>query len=373
MVIRIIHITAGLWKDTGGPAEVIPNLCRAQAEGGAEVTLCSISGDTAPQVEALKGTNVDVRLFHSFSDTIRYSPNMADFLKSQKDIDIIHNHGHWLWPNWFAVTISKHLNARLITTPHGTLVPGMLSKSFVKKSLSWMLFDRRLIAKADVIHALSSEEADLMSVKLGRYSKKISIIPNGVNIAKTGGKNTGRHGGTLLFLSRVTPIKGIIELLNAWANLSPIFPEWRLKIVGPIDKSIKDQVEILCATIPRTSLAGPIYDYQRWKEYQHAAAFILPTFGEGLPTVLLEAAAHQLPIITTPEANFKQLNHVGGSLLCNPHSGDIEATLKQFFQLPGNIRQEIGNRGAELIETDYRWDIIASRWLSVYSDITSRS
>ena len=366
--MRIVHIVAGLWKNTGGPAEVIPNLCQAQAEAGAKVILCSIDGDNAQRVIELQSSGVEVYLFRSLDNTVRYSPDMAKFLKSLQGIDIVHNHGHWLWPNWFSRFISEYLNAPLVTTPHGTLVPGMLRRSRRKKGLAWVSFDRRLIAQATVIHALSFAEKNGMASKLGCYSDKVQVVPNGVYPAENPGNNTGHLGGTLLFLSRVGPIKGIIQLLTAWKTLAPRFPEWRLKIVGPIDTSIRSEVEALCLATSRVELAGPIYHKERWEEYRNAAAFILPSMGEGLPTVLLEAAAYGLPIITTKEANFDELYRVGGCLLSAQTSDGINTTLTSFFSMTGEERKAIGQRALNLVQAEYDWQSIALRWLVVYSN-----
>lgn len=367
MKLRIVHIVAGLWKDTGGPAEVIPNLCRAQVEAGAEVILCSIDGDTAPQVAALEGSGVDVRLFPAVDSTLRYSPAMARFLQSLGRVDVIHNHGHWLWPNWCAFAVARRLNARLVTTPHGTLVPGMLARSSLKKRIAWALFDRRLIACADIIHALSPAEHDAMAAKLGTHAHKIKVVPNGVNLGVDAGQHTGESGGVLLFLSRVSPIKGITQLLTAWQTLAPRFPEWSLRIVGPLDPEIADEVTSLSQSANRVELVGPIYADKRWAEYCTAAAFVLPTLGEGLPTVLLEASAHSLPIITTPEANFKELFEAGGSVLTAPDAGALETTLSEFFIRSGADRRAIGLRGRALMEEQYTWEAIAKQWLSIYA------
>lgn len=366
MTLRIVHIVAGLWKDTGGPAEVIPNLCRAQVEAGAEVILCSIDGDTAPQVVALDGSGVQVHLFRALDSTLRYSPAMARFLKTLGTADVIHNHGHWLWPNWHASVAARRLNACLVTTPHGTLVPGMLEHSSLKKGIAWALFDRHLVAQADVIHALSPAEHDAMAAKLGLHAHKMQVIPNGVNLGKDAGQNTAESGGVLLFLSRVSPIKGVTQLLNAWQTLAPRFPEWSLRIVGPLDPEIAGEVTSLSQSADRVELVGPIYADKRWAEYRAAAAFALPTLGEGLPTVLLEASAHSLPIITTQEANFKELFEAGGSVLTAPDAGALETTLSEFFNRSGENRRAIGLRGRALMEAQYTWDAIANQWLSIY-------
>lgn len=366
MKIRIVHIVAGLWKDTGGPAEVIPNLCRAQVEAGAEVILCSIDGDTAPQVMALEGSGVEVRLFPAIDRTVRYSPAMARFLKSLGPVDVIHNHGHWLWPNWCALGVARRTNALLVTTPHGTLVPGMLARSSLKKRIAWALFDSRLVARANVIHALSSAEHDAMAAKLGIHADKVQVVPNGVNLGKDAGKSKPNFGGILLFLSRVSPIKGVIQLLTAWQSLAPKFPEWSLRIVGPLAPELAFEVTSLSQSIEQVELVGPIYADDRWAEYRAADAFILPTLGEGLPTVLLEASAHSLPIITTQEANFNELFEAGGSILTSPNAVALEATLTEFFSRSSEERRAIGLRGRALMEAQYTWGAIAKQWLALY-------
>ena len=368
--MRIIHIVAGLWRDTGGPAEVIPNLCAAQAARGANVTLCTIDGDNAPQLESLAELGVDVHIFPSIDNVVRFSPAMRQYLMSRKDADVIHNHGHWLWPNWCAASVSKKFNIPMVTTPHGTLVSGMLSRSRIKKWLAWNAFDKRVVKQASIIHALSPAEMAAMSPKLGAACRgKVCVLANGVNSFSNTGKNVCEDGGVLLFLSRVAPIKGVLPLLQAWQLISDKHKNWSLRIVGPLDPAISDEVKRLCDSAARVQLVGPIYAEERWQEYSQAAAFILPTFGEGLPTVLLEAAAHKLPIITTPEANFPELNHRGGSILTSAEPEALALVLSQFFQLSGSERREIGVRAENLISEKYGWRTIAGQWLTIYRGV----
>ena len=368
--LKVIHVVAGLWKDTGGPAEVIPNLCAAQVAAGAEVTLCSINGDNAPQLASLSALGVDLRLFPSVDKTLRFSPSMRTYLRSRDDVDVIHNHGHWLWPNWYASSVTEKLKVPLVTTPHGTLVSGMLSRSRIKKWFAWNFFDAQLIKRAAVIHALSPAEMAAMEPKIGASSaSKLRVVANGVNSFCNAGQNVEQDGGVLLFLSRVTAIKGILPLLLAWRLISDNHKNWSLRIVGPHDPAISDEIRRLCDSAARVQLVGPIYAEERWREYSKAAAFILPTFGEGLPTVLLEAAAHRLPIITTPEANFPELNRRGGSILTSAEPEALALTLSQFFQLKGSERRKIGLQAENLISEKYGWQTIAEQWLNIYREV----
>jgi glycosyltransferase involved in cell wall biosynthesis len=359
-------VVAGLWENTGGPAEVIPNLCRAQSAAGASVTLCLVDGNNAGKVMELVDSDVEVKLFPALDNLLRFSPKMARYLISQKNVDIIHNHGHWLWPNWIAAYASFRLKVSLITTPHGTLVPGMLRVSKLKKMLAWMIFDKKIIHQASVIHALSEAEKDGMRRKLGKNIKKVKVVPNGVNIPEPNLNRYSNQKRTLLFLSRVAPIKGVVELLNAWINTCEKFPNWKLKVVGPIDDTIKDVVEYLAKKSASIELCGPVYDSNRWDVYSEASAFILPTFGEGLPTVLLEAAAHRLPIITTHESNFKELIDKKGCIVTRPEEKEIEMSLLVLMNLESSELEKIGNRAYCLIKENYLWEIVALKWLSIY-------
>ncbi len=367
--MKIVHVVAGLWRNTGGPAEVIPNLCRAQAEAGANVTLCSIDGENAPQVEELRETIVDLQLFPATDMVVRYSASLGAYLRRRTDADVIHNHGHWLWPNWCAAAVARGSATGLVTTPHGTLVPGMLKRARAKKAVAWFFFDRRLIEGADVIHALSAAERTGMAPKLGRAARKTVVIPNGVNIPVCARRDIRERRFTLLFLSRVTQIKGVVQLLAAWRLLARDHPDWRLKIVGPIDDDLRVDFERLCMGAERVELVGPVYHQDRWQHYKEASAFVLPTLAEGLPTALLEAAAYRLPIVTTPEANFDELNRAGGCLLCESDPVQLEAALRRLFAMTPGDRQRIGERGWRLVSEHYNWQRIAARWLSVYGDI----
>jgi glycosyltransferase involved in cell wall biosynthesis len=366
--VHVLHIAAGLWKDTGGPAEVIPNLCRAQAKAGLKVTLCLIDGDNALSVDALTNEDVEVKIFSSVDNIVRFSPQMAKYLFKQKNIDLIHNHGHWLWPNWAAWYFSSKKNIPLITTPHGTLVEGMLAISRAKKKLAWSLIDKKIIQDANIIHALSQAEKDGMLPKIGKNIDRVTVIPNGVNIKEKNSDRYKTESRTLLFLSRVAPIKGIVELLKAWSNVSHNFPNWQLQIVGPIDDSIKEVVETLANLSNSINLCGPVYDEDRWNLYSEASAFVLPSFGEGLPTVLLEAAASALPIITTNESNFKELIDIAGCIVVRPDVKDIESSLNTLTRMNTVELTNLGDIAYELVKEKYSWDSIARKWYSVYEE-----
>ena len=101
------------------------------------------------------------------------------------------------------------------------------------------------------------------------------------------------------YVGRLVKDKGIQELLNAWKQVIITHPDARLLLVGPyekrdsIDQSFKDYVEHE-ASIIHTGLMENVTPF-----YALMDIFILPSYREGFPTVVLEASAMELPIITT--------------------------------------------------------------------------
>ena len=72
--MRVLHVITGLWKNTGGPAEVIPAICTAMVDAGADVTLATLAGDSAQSVDDAAAHGVRVlRYPPTFRHTIWYS------------------------------------------------------------------------------------------------------------------------------------------------------------------------------------------------------------------------------------------------------------------------------------------------------------
>lgn len=101
------------------------------------------------------------------------------------------------------------------------------------------------------------------------------------------------------YVGRLVKDKGIQELLTAWKQIIKKYPDAKLLLVGPyeqrdsISQEFKDYVEQEPSVI-HTGLIENVTPY-----YTLMDVFILPSYREGFPTVVLEASAMELPVITT--------------------------------------------------------------------------
>jgi len=381
--LNILHVIAGCWKDSGGPSEVVPNLCSQLVKQGHNVTLLTVDGDHSPAVYLAEKEGVQlVSLKKSslFSSFVRYIPEMSNYLhKNIKSFDIVHNHGHWLYSNWITLKLCKKYNKKLITTPHGTLVPGMLERSSWKKYLAWNFHDKKIIEYSSLIHFLSKNEKELSLPKIGMENEnKTILLPNGASDASSlqttepsnidpacKDEDKGQNEkNKILFMGRVSRIKGIIDLLKAWSNIKPT--EWELIIVGPWDDDLIDlKKEFL--NYNSIKIIGPVYGNKRFSFLNDADAFILPSYGEGLPTALLEAANNAKLILCSYECNFDDLESISGGYFFRCGHIGVEETLKKLFQSSVDERNIISSRAHKLATELYSWSSIGKKWEGAYN------
>jgi len=101
------------------------------------------------------------------------------------------------------------------------------------------------------------------------------------------------------FVGRVVRDKGMVELAAAWRTLREQFPSLHLILVGPFEPQdpVPADVEDLFQADPRIHCVGNV---QRTAPYYAAMEVcVLPSYREGLPNVLLEAAAMEVPVVAT--------------------------------------------------------------------------
>lgn len=106
------------------------------------------------------------------------------------------------------------------------------------------------------------------------------------------------------FVGRITQDKGIVELVEAFEAAAANTPNLHLLLAGSVEDRDKPPPRILEAIVShqRIHSLGWVHDTR-----QAMAAmdfFVLPTHREGFGTVLLEAAAMKVPVISTDEAGW---------------------------------------------------------------------
>jgi glycosyltransferase involved in cell wall biosynthesis len=102
------------------------------------------------------------------------------------------------------------------------------------------------------------------------------------------------------FVGRLTRDKGLPELIEAFESILKAQPDARLLLVGWFDASedaLNDALRARILDHPRIHCTGFVADTAPY--YRAMDLMVLPTWREGFPNVVLEAAATGIPVITT--------------------------------------------------------------------------
>ncbi len=173
----------------------------------------------------------------------------------------------------------------------------------------------------------------------------------------------------LLSVGRLGYQKNYAVLIEAFAQLATVFPNWNLLIVGE-----GEHREELTTAIKNHGLSKRILlpGHQKNIEsyYQSAHCFVLTSRWEGFPNALAEAMAHGLPSVGFDDcAGVNQLIKSGCNGLLAEGNGDVESLVNALRRLMDNsgLRAELGARGKESIKK-YAPDQIFDRWEMVLTE-----
>jgi glycosyltransferase involved in cell wall biosynthesis len=180
----------------------------------------------------------------------------------------------------------------------------------------------------------------------------------------------GYAGKTLaLCAGRLVQRKGLDYLLQAWARVSPAYPEARLLILG--EGPLRENLEALSRHLgvaDSVAFRGGVLNVP---EYLRAAdLFVLPSLQEGMPNALLEAMGSGLACAATAIGGVLDVvEHGTSGLLC--HSGDPEelsAVLERCLA-DGGLRRRLGHRAWKTIHESFSQNQRAADYLRLYAHL----
>ncbi len=184
-------------------------------------------------------------------------------------------------------------------------------------------------SKVHTYIALTSFARDIF-VRAGLPAQRVTVKPN--CLPQDPGPGNGQ-GGFALFAGRLSPEKGIRELLEAWALLPRLFP---LKIAG--DGTMRQWVRDRAASIPGVEYIGPRSHEQVISMIKDATFVVLPSsWYEGLPMTIVEAFACGTPVITSRLPSMDDLvqHGVNGRRFVAGDAADLAHEANEFLQQPG--------------------------------------
>jgi glycosyltransferase involved in cell wall biosynthesis len=151
-------------------------------------------------------------------------------------------------------------------------------------SRHWRLLRRGLYSKASIVVAQTRDAAKWIEHEC---RARVEVIPNALRPLPV---VNGTRLPLIIGVGRLSQEKGFDLLLRAFAELAPMFPEWRLAILGrgTYKECLLRLVEELDLT-HKVEFAGQVENPESWMA--QASLLVHPSRREGFPNVVLEAMA----------------------------------------------------------------------------------
>ena len=245
--------------------------------------------------------------------------------------------GCWAYPDgWAAVKLAREAGLPVVVKVHGS---DLLS---LKAHPSRLARTKETLAQADAVVAVSRHLRE-RAIKLGAEESRVRVVYNGVDrqLFQPGPRQQARQRigisgcePLILFVGNLVGVKGIDVLIDALASVAARGIEFRCAIVGqgPLKAELQAQIDELglsdCVGIigPR-----PLEELPQW--YQAADFLVLPSHSEGVPNVLLEAAACGTPFIASRVGGIPEIAS-SDSLVPPGDSSALSEKILSFIQSP---------------------------------------
>lgn len=384
--MKILYVIEGLHKAGGGTSEIVPRMCEALVSAGHEVRL--IAGRTNDvSLSAVRACEkgVDVRYSPRYErrhfDFWHITPTFRrELVRGIKWCDVVHIHGLWMDVNWLTPCLSRRFGKPYFIQTHGFLEPERLKKSKWKKRIVGTLIERPNLNRAAAVIATS--ESEKRGIEQYGVRVPIEVVPLGMDTASIDSavrspELLSRLGfdptkKTLLYFSRLTPIKGLDLLAEAWAQLTELHGEWQLLIAGPDDRGYAAEIRRLYKrTITDGSVifSDPIYGDEKNALLKSVDAFVLPTRSENWSIAVQEALVAGIPVVCTKGAPWKVIADEGAGEWVDVNAAAIREGLRKILSADDATRCKMGEIGKRIVARDFGWDEITKKLIGVYEKV----
>jgi poly(glycerol-phosphate) alpha-glucosyltransferase len=320
-----------------------------------------------------------------------YSAGLRRAVVSAK-ADAVYCAGLWKYHSLLSLQWARKTRKPLLVAPHGMLDDWAVKQSRGRKRLARLLYQDAQLETASCIRALCDAEA--RAIRKNGIRSPVCIIPNGIDLPSDDCDSgsapelselrrlaAGRK--VLLYLGRIHPKKGLVDLLRAWRRMlddkSPVARHWILVIAGWSQGEHEAVLKMLAADLGLSSknlasggaesgsvhFLGPQFGEAKTACFRDCDAFIIPSLSEGLPMVVLEAWAWHKPVLMTPACNLPEAFVANAAIRIEPSAERICTGLRQMLEMSTSELRTIAGAGYRLASARYAWSRVAEQMNAV--------
>ncbi len=224
--------------------------------------------------------------------------------------------------------------------------------------LSQWLIDREICVGQRLCH---------YTARFGRVSpRKLISIPNAIAGLPVPPQRDGRTTCNILGVGRFDPQKRWRDLVDSLAQIVAL--DWRARIVGvgnrdPLARYVRDS-----GLDGRIELRGPQYPLD--DQYRWADLFALSSIWEGMPNVILEAMAWELPVVATDVGAMDELvlDQLTGFRVPPRNPTVLANRLAELIQA-ASMRRQMGQTGRQRVADSFSVERLVAKTTALYRQL----
>ena len=262
----------------------------------------------------------------------------------------------------------RHFGGKTIIHFHFGRIPQL----YKSQNWEWMLI-RKVIALASSVIVIDKSSYEAL---LDAGFTNVVLIPNPLspNVERLVKNNSTveRLENRILFAGHVIKTKGVFELIEACKDI----PDIELKLVGKVLPDVEAELRkcwgdgkgnlIITNNIPFEDVV---------KEMLSCSLFVLPTYTEGFPNVILESMACGCPIITTPVGAIPEMLNIGREKECGicvkPRTiKSLKTTIIRLLE-DKELANKLGENAKDRVVDQYSMEVVWKELDSIWNKILS--
>jgi len=300
-----------------------------------------------------------------------------------RNISIVHQHGIWTGITRVTRKFRLILNVPSVIAPHGSLESWALKRSSWKKNIALSLYEQQNLKNASCLHACSHQE--VAGFRDFGLSNPVAVIPNGVSTLWLQSEGSGpafrdkfdipESKRILLYLSRITPVKGLPMLMEALGSIRQHLSGWVLVIAGAEEfghLKVVQQAVVDNGLQNNVLFTGLLKEQLKRDAFDASDLFILPTLRENFAIVVAEALGAGVPVITTKGAPWEDLVTHDCGWWTDVSADALAVAVRDAIQKTPEELKVMGERGRNLVSTKYTWKQAAQMTIELYKWLLNR-
>lgn len=237
------------------------------------------------------------------------------------------------------------------------------SKSNIWKRIIVYIIEKIAYQSADKIILTSEKDKKYIESTFNILSSKIKVIPNYIDTELFKPIPLKKEEGRICFVGRLEEEKNLFNLIKAISSLS-------VKLIifgsGSLKKDLENYAEKQKANV---KFMGNIPNQRLPEELNRSNLFILPSFYEGCPKVLLEAMSCGLPCIGTDVEGIREIiKHEENGYLCGTDAISIRKAILDILNNK-ELSRKLSRNAVKTIIEHFSLESILKEEVKIYKSL----